>query len=82
MGCAPVRRDNLRALARGLSTVQAHKPCSISLVPQYPVWTLHSTEYLLLKIGYLWNVVQWKDIQFSSLFALVYMHVTTRRIHI
>ena len=24
MGCAPVRRDNPRALARGLSTVQAH----------------------------------------------------------
>ena len=34
MVCAPVRRDNPRALARGLSTVQAHKPCSISLVPQ------------------------------------------------
>ena len=32
MVCAPVRRDNPRALARGLSTVQAHKPCSISLV--------------------------------------------------
>ena len=31
MVCAPVRRDNPRALARGLSTVQAHKPCSISL---------------------------------------------------
>ena len=53
MVCAPVRRDNPRALARGLSTVLAHKPCSISLVPH-----LHSTEYLLLKIGYLWNVVQ------------------------
>ena len=26
MVCAPVRRDNPRALARGLSTVQAHKP--------------------------------------------------------
>ena len=35
MVCAPVRREN--PLARGLSTVQAHKPCSISLVPQYPV---------------------------------------------
>ena len=34
MVCVPVRRDNPRALARGLSTVQAHKPCSISLVPQ------------------------------------------------
>ena len=33
MVCAPVQRDNLRVLARGLSTVQAHKPCSISLVP-------------------------------------------------
>ena len=30
MVCAPVRRDNPLALARGLSTVQAHKPCSIS----------------------------------------------------
>ena len=29
------RGDNPRALARGLSTVQAHKPCSISLVPYY-----------------------------------------------
>ena len=33
MVCAPVRRDNSGALARGLSTVQVHKPCSISLVP-------------------------------------------------
>ena len=47
MVCAPVRRDNSRALARGLSTIQvhkqsklgdylyvhAHKSCSISLVP-------------------------------------------------
>ena len=37
MVCAPVWRDNPRALARGLSIVQAHKPCSISLVPQKPV---------------------------------------------
>ena len=28
MVCAHVRRDNPRALARGLSVVQAHKPCS------------------------------------------------------
>ena len=34
MVCAPVRRDNPRVLARGLSTVQEHKSCSISLVPQ------------------------------------------------
>ena len=40
------------AKARGLSTVQVHKPCSISL------YTLHVTEYLVLKIGYLWIVVQ------------------------
>ena len=33
MVCAPVRRDNPRALARRLSTVQTHKPCSISLIP-------------------------------------------------
>ena len=31
--CAPVLRDNPRALARGLSTVQVDKPGSISLVP-------------------------------------------------
>ena len=49
---------NTRALARGLSAVQAHKPCSISLVPWYPVYTLHIAEYLVLKIGYLWIVVQ------------------------
>ena len=60
MVCAPVRRDNPRALARVLSTVQAHKPFSISLVPQVqvPVQTLHITEYLVLKNGYLWIVVQ------------------------
>ena len=27
MVCAPERRDNPRVLARGLSTVQAQKPC-------------------------------------------------------
>ena len=31
-GCPHVRRDNPRALASGLSTVQADKPCSILLV--------------------------------------------------
>ena len=29
MICAPVLRDNPRALARGLSTVQAHKLCTM-----------------------------------------------------
>ena len=32
-GLYAVQRDNPRALAWGLSTAQAHKPCSISLVP-------------------------------------------------
>ena len=32
MVCALVRRDNLRALARGLSTVKAQRPRSTSLV--------------------------------------------------
>ena len=32
MVSAPVRRDNPRILAMRLSTVQAHKPCSTSLV--------------------------------------------------
>ena len=41
MVCVPVRRDNSRALARGLSTVQAHKPCSISLVPLTSVDLVH-----------------------------------------
>ena len=63
MVCAPVRRDNPRALARGLSTVQAHEPYSISLLPLYPVLTLHITDYLELKIGYLWIVVQFTDIE-------------------
>ena len=36
-GCPPVRRDNLRALASGLSTVQADKPCSVLLVAGYTV---------------------------------------------
>ena len=29
MVCAHIRRDNHRALARVLSTVQSHKPCSM-----------------------------------------------------
>ena len=32
MVCAPVRRDNPRALARGLSTVQAHTCTTITSV--------------------------------------------------
>ena len=54
MVCAPVRRDNPRALARGLSIVQ----------------TLHITEYLAIKIGYLWIVVQ-EDLTYLSNFESV-----------
>ena len=50
MVCAPVRRDNPRALESGLSTVQAHKTSSFSLVPSYPVETLYVMGYLVLKI--------------------------------
>ena len=32
MVCAPVRRDDPRALARGLSTVQAHKSCAQTML--------------------------------------------------
>ena len=32
MVCPPVRRDNPRAIARGLSTVKADEPCYMSLV--------------------------------------------------
>ena len=32
MVCPPVRGDNPRALASGLSNVQADKPCAILLV--------------------------------------------------
>ena len=33
MVCTPVWRDNPQASVRGLSTVQAHKPWSLSVVP-------------------------------------------------
>ena len=54
MVCAPVRRDNPRALARGLSTVQAHKPCSISLVP--PGRVAQSAGHLTRKSGVLGSI--------------------------
>ena len=51
MVCQPVRGDNPRALASGLSKVQADKPCSILLVAQYRVYTLRiKCIYLVLKI--------------------------------
>ena len=45
MVCSPVRRDNPRALASGLSTVQADKPCSI--VPSVDLaryWVFHAKD--------------------------------------
>ena len=64
MVCAPVRRDNPRALARGLSTVQAQKPCSVLLVPR-PCVDLAQYGVSLAKIGYLWNVVQVDETDFG-----------------
>ena len=59
MVCAPVRRDNPRVLARGLSTVQAHKLCSISLVPQKT--SVYLAHYGVSRakdwVDYLWIVV-------------------------
>ena len=34
MACVPVQRDHPQALARGLSTLEAHKPCSVSHIFQ------------------------------------------------
>ena len=42
--------DNPQALASGLSTILADKPSSSSLVPCYPVQTLHVMGYLVLEI--------------------------------
>ena len=54
----PVRRDNPRALARRLSTIQAYKPCSISPLTLISNVALHFTDCLALKIGYLLIMVQ------------------------
>ena len=58
MVSAPVRRGNPRALASGLSLVQADKPCSVLHVPLYLGKTLHVTGYLVLRFGYLGLVLQ------------------------
>ena len=34
MVCGPIQRDNPQTLVRGFSTIQAHKPCSVS----YRAW--------------------------------------------
>ena len=62
MVCAPVRRDNPRALARELSTAQAHKTCLYLTCIVIPSLDLaHYKVYLVLKIEYLWIVVQLRD---------------------
>ena len=58
MVCAPGRRDNPRALARGFSTLQPHKPCSISLFTMISSVDLAHYRVSRAKIGYLWIVVQ------------------------
>ena len=50
MVCPPVQRDNPRALASGLSSVQADEPRSVSLETWYPKETLHKARYVMLKI--------------------------------
>ena len=54
MVCAPVRRDNPRALVRGLSTVQAHLTCTT-------ITSVDLAHYgvSMLKVGYLWIMVQY-----------------------
>ena len=64
MVCTRVRRDNPQALVSALSTVQAPKPCSISLVTCYPVQSLHITEEYLELIS---MVAVWALPVFSSL---------------
>ena len=53
-GCPPVRRDNPRALASGLSTVQADKPCCLtcSMIPSVD---LAFYGYLVLKSWLSWK---------------------------
>ena len=50
MGCPPVRRDNPRALASGLSYVQADNPWYNYFIPPTSVYTLHTTRYFMLKL--------------------------------
>ena len=50
MGCPPVRRDNPRALASGLSYVQVDNPWYNYFIPPTSVETLHITSYFVLKL--------------------------------
>ena len=55
MGCPPVREDNPRALASGLSYVQVDKH-DITILPPSSVYTMHSTGYFVLTLV---RVVLW-----------------------
>ena len=46
MGCPPIRGDNPRALASGLSYVRVDKHWYNSFIPPTSVWTLHFTRYI------------------------------------
>ena len=50
MGCPPVREDNPRALASGLSYVQADNPLYNYFITPTLVYTLHNTGYFVLKL--------------------------------
>ena len=51
IGCPPVRVDNARALASGLSYVEADNPWYNNyFIPSTSVLTLHSTDYFMLKL--------------------------------
>ena len=49
--CAPVRGDNPRALASGLSPVQTHKTYNNLLITPACICTLCIARYLMLNIG-------------------------------
>ena len=65
MVCAPVRRDNPRALAlaRGLSTVQTMLYLTCTTIT-----SVDHAHYLVLKIGYLW---WYKCIYFTLLVCIL-----------
>ena len=50
MGCPPVRGDNPRALASGLSYVQADNPWYNYFILPTSVYTLHIMIYFVLKL--------------------------------
>ena len=51
MVCPPVRGDNPRALASGLSPVQADEPWYNYFIPLSSMWTLLRMKYFVLKFA-------------------------------